>query len=850
MKLLDHFRVTACLVLVGLASSSLFAAGEIPVNFAKWKHVQVTSGPMTTDSEFFEALNLDHPGLEQTKAAVGSGDYAGAAEAIARYFRDRQTRRYITEAGPPSERDPKHDTTLADRALQNIFHGQVLDVHPPVRLGDDIDWTLEPVGDREWTWCLNRHIYWSTLADAYHATGDEKYARKFNELVIDWVRKATPPAKSMGAATATWRTIECGIRQSNSWPHSYARFLHSPSFTVEGRMAYYKSVLEHARFLRRHPTGGNWLTMEMDGLLHIAILFPEFKEAAEWQQYAFDRLLKELSIQVYPDGAQFELTNSYHFVAQKNFAAPVRLALLNGIKPPAEYLSKLEKMYEFMLYSMKPNGGQPAFNDSDPYLGTRENTLERYKARSRSSTLHEISPYGAGVELFNRDDLRFAMTFGQEGTIPEHTSHAFPWAGQFIMRSGWDADACYLAFDAGPFGAGHQHEDKLGFELAAYGRSFIIDPGRYSYAASPMRHFCLVTSSHSTVMVDREGQSRRRKDPPRPHIVKEPLPNKWATTRFIDFAEGFYDEGYGADGTTDVVHRRAVVFVKPGYWVISDHIEGDGEHRLDSMFHFAPCKLELDEAKGAVRTADADQANLLIAPASTDGDELPADVPDAYSVQGHIKVQPLEAPKPSVAIIEGQEDPVQGWIATAYGKRVPAPTAIYTTTATLPLRQGYLLWPEKAASQASTRIMVVPTTRPAADKNEPAVYRVHSDGVEDWFLFGPGGSEAGLRIQSDAEMVYVSCGAKLKPKRIVMVGGTRLSLFGREEIRLKGNAGACVVERSRERTQIECSCDEVQVRADGTSALSVNGQTFDVPEKHRNGMLIYKRDSTTLEYSR
>ena len=33
------------------------------------------------------------------------------------------------------------------------------------------------------------------------------------------------------------------------------------------------------------------------------------------------------------------------------------------------------------------------------------------------------------------------------------------------MRSGWDRKALFLGFEVGPFGAGHQHEDKLSIEI-------------------------------------------------------------------------------------------------------------------------------------------------------------------------------------------------------------------------------------------------------------------------------------------------------------------------------------------------------------------------------------------------
>ncbi|MEZ4764024.1 MAG: heparinase II/III family protein [Calditrichia bacterium] len=54
------------------------------------------------------------------------------------------------------------------------------------------------------------------------------------------------------------------------------------------------------------------------------------------------------------------------------------------------------------------------------------------------------------------------------------------------MRSGWGerksfTDERYLMFDCGPLGEGnHGHIDFLSFEMAAFGRSLIVDPGRYT----------------------------------------------------------------------------------------------------------------------------------------------------------------------------------------------------------------------------------------------------------------------------------------------------------------------------------------------------------------------------------
>ena len=77
------------------------------------------------------------------------------------------------------------------------------------------------------------------------------------------------------------------------------------------------------------------------------------------------------------------------------------------------------------------------------------------------------------------------------------------------MRSGWERDARYLLLDVGPFGYGHQHEDKLNLLLHAYGRLLLAEGGNYAYDSSEMRRYVLSTRAHNTIRVDGHDQNRR-----------------------------------------------------------------------------------------------------------------------------------------------------------------------------------------------------------------------------------------------------------------------------------------------------------------------------------------------------
>ena len=170
-----------------------------------------------------------------------------------------------------------------------------------------------------------------------------------------------------------------------------------------------------------------------------------------------DRLRQELEWEVYPDGVQIELAPTYHEVTRRNCAALFKIAKLNKVPMPEDYLQWLERMYEYCLKAMTAERRLPPLNDS-AYVPITRTLLE-------------------GAEFFDRKDFLWAATFGKQGKKPDFTSVAFPWAGQYVMRSGWGEDDLYLMFESGPFGTGHQHEDKLSMFVYGLGRVLLTEAG-------------------------------------------------------------------------------------------------------------------------------------------------------------------------------------------------------------------------------------------------------------------------------------------------------------------------------------------------------------------------------------
>jgi len=115
-----------------------------------------------------------------------------------------------------------------------------------LKLGDQIDWHLEPLsgkrtplvhwsqlnyldaqvaGDKKVTWELNRHQYFLTLGRAYWLTGDERYARVFVSHITSWMDQ-NPPKLGINWASS----LEIAFR-SISWLWALQFFRQSPSIS-------------------------------------------------------------------------------------------------------------------------------------------------------------------------------------------------------------------------------------------------------------------------------------------------------------------------------------------------------------------------------------------------------------------------------------------------------------------------------------------------------------------------------------------------------------------------------------------------------------------------------------------
>ena len=642
-------------------------------------------GQWVTDTELLESLDLDLPAMAAVKESFKTGNIAAAKAALAKYLRDRTASHWLFDWRQPAFHDSKNRARSFAAAEKILLHKFDYPKGPGQKgtldFGAKIDWTANPTeGEARthlWNESINRHFHFRTLADAYWETGQDKYAKEIADEILDWTASNPAPlfvsGNGMPNGCEAWQTLTTGIRLADTWPHALYRCLGSPAFSDDAIFAMFKAVYEQARHLVRWPSRGNWLTAESSGLFTAGALFPEFRQAHEWRRIALERLYKQLDDEVYPDGMEYELAAGYNCWVVREFADILELADLNGLRGevPADYLAKMEKMFNYLLYASMPNGAIPGLNDS----GNAD-------IRKELATAFKLFP--------QRQDFEFVATGGKSGRAPAETSHAFPYTGHYVMRSGWDKNATFLLFDAGPFGFGHQHEDKLHFVLWSHGRQLVLDPGNFAYDRSRWRRYVLSTAGHNTVMVDGENQHRLGKKEtyfwPRPWTTagntgENPGPPtndaRWFSTPETDYAVGSYADGYGPKNAIAVTHQRRIVFVKSDrIFVVMDTLtpRDDREHRYEALFHLDAANAAVDESTRTVRTDNTD-ANVAIVPLAGDG--------------------------LAVRIVKGKEDePVQGWSG---GPWRAIPTAIYEKSGKGVVRFFFVLAPAAKGAPPSVR---------------------------------------------------------------------------------------------------------------------------------------------------
>lgn len=550
-------------------------------------------------TEVFSLLNLDYPGLEKVKALHEEGKDNDAVETLLNYYRHRTNVHHPDIIDPSKVKISKQEQKWADDGLEHTFF-----VHkgyqPSYNYGKDINWQYWPVQDNELRWQLHRHKWFTPMGKAYRVSGDEKYAKEWVYQYMDWVKKnplvdvkkdeyeIVSSGELKGAAENVrfaWRPLEVSNRLQDQ-TGQFLLFIDSPNFTPEFLTEFLVNYHKHAvHILHNYSDQGNHLLFEAQRMIYAGAFFPEFKEAMSWRKSGIDILNKEIDVQVYDDGGQFELDPHYHLAAINIFYKAIQIADVNGFKNefPQHYLDMVENMIMFYMNVCFPDGSNPCFSDAK--ITTKAEVMKDFKKWSK---VYPKNPY-----------IKYFATDGKKGELPPYLSKAFKTSGFFIFRDSWTDPATMMVVKAGPKAFWHCQPDNGTFELWMNGKNLFPDSGSYVYAGDDevmkWRNWFRSTKAHNTLTLDNKNLETTNSKT----LLWEGEGN---VQKLVTENESY----------KDLRHRRSVFFVDNKFFVIVDEAVGKANGNVDIHFQLCEGKVNLEPKNNSLTSAFAGNSNVTL----------------------------------------------------------------------------------------------------------------------------------------------------------------------------------------------------------------------------------------------
>jgi hypothetical protein len=426
------------------------------------------------------------------------------------------------------------------------------------------------------------------------------------------------------------------------------------------------SVKEHLDFIKKYrsaySSANNHLIGEASGLAIAGQFFSWLPKAKHLMNLGYSILARDVALQIYPDGVPQEQSIHYlTFILELNLMS-WRLAELNQMQVPDIWFQRYRAACNYLNHLMDEKCNLPDIGDSDDAMLVPLNHAEKEKDPSSflvtAAVILKDSSFKTTTTCWDEKNQWILGRKGREtyDALPTNSSAPisaiFDRGGYCVMRT----PETVIVFDCGPLGylstAAHGHADALQLIISRDGIPLLIDSGTYAYQeGGQWRDYFRSTAAHNTIVIDGDNQSE---------ILGTFLWGRKANTQLLkwdsqaeyEIAIGEHD-GYSRVG---IIHRRAVVFLKPNWLFVSDWVIGGGDHSVDQLWHLSPhSEVELGQDQSIIKTLGI-----------------------TFSIHTE------ESSDMLTTVIKGSNEPLQGWISKGYGHKEPSPVISFANNVMLP----------------------------------------------------------------------------------------------------------------------------------------------------------------------
>jgi uncharacterized heparinase superfamily protein len=497
---------------------------------------------------------------------------------------------------------------LADDVVDHRFPNGRSDVYDVQLPPGDFDWTTSN-SNPEFVHALNRHEFWRNLSQAYVLTHDAKYIQELVAQLSSWSLQFDDPVEpDASEPDSPWQPLDVALR-TETWAWVYQQVLGTPGWSEDANTLFVYELQRHGDFLRRvrpYASTSNRALSEGQGLLMLAQMVPEFDQAGDWESYGRQLMFQAMDAQLLPDGGHAESSPGYASTVILSLLDAYRLDQVKGDEQhwSPSRLARLSGAAAAERQLATPDSQIPAW--SDTYRGPIGPFLNRPRIiLGDSTTFPAAKPRMADVWMFGPDAVAPMLDAPVDPLLPDRgRTFSMPQSGYYVLRSGDDAQARQITFDAGPTGGSHGHFDLLSFELFGYGRPLISDPGLYNYDTSERRHWVVSTPAHNTISID--GRN---------HAAVEGVANAALWCSGISHVAGGYQitathHAYaGLEGSPVV--QRSVWYDGDGVMLVVDLAQATAAHVFSGSFLLPGTSYDRDLDAGWVQSL-SDGGNVRV----------------------------------------------------------------------------------------------------------------------------------------------------------------------------------------------------------------------------------------------
>lgn len=335
---------------------------------------------------------------------------------------------------------------------------------------------------------------------------------------------------------------------------------------------------------------GNWGGYEESANYAIACEFPEFVQSPNWEKNVLAYLEKTAVSYVMDDLTCIEVPLQYASVAKGTITAFEDIQKEIGSEKPPYTEKVAEALHNIQRYTMYSSG--PGYRDHQ-------------QGDSAQHTRSYAGSFMTEAVQFNDSELLYAATGGKKGQAPPFTSIIFKTGKKVAMRTSWDANANYLFTQMDGGISSHGQQDDHAISLFAYGKYLIADTS-YTGAQGAANDWLKGAWGHSTVIIDNKNQKAYGS-------TKSGTINDWGSNSHYDFYSGT-TPNYS---TANVTPTREILFVKPGFWILSDYLvpdNMDAAHTYEQRWIMMPdANISIDEGTNIARS-NYDDVNIQVVP--------------------------------------------------------------------------------------------------------------------------------------------------------------------------------------------------------------------------------------------